>query len=74
MGFYSQYFGNHGAELCGKYRHVLPIIIDSQRLDHMELNRGAKKSINQAEAVWLRILAALLLMSTMSFVLAEILN
>lgn len=35
---------------------------------------GAKESINQAEAALFRLLAALLFMSTMSFVLAEILN
>lgn len=35
---------------------------------------GAKESINRTEAVWFKILSALLLMSTMSFVLAEVIN
>ena len=37
-------------------------------------NSGAKESINRNEAGFFRILAALLLMSTISFVLAEVLN
>lgn len=37
-------------------------------------NGGAKESINRNEAAFFRILAALLFMSTMSFMLAEVLN
>ncbi|SDW09805.1 hypothetical protein SAMN05421781_0436 [Marinococcus luteus] len=51
-----------------------PLLLIANVLLIWNYTGGAKESINRNEAAFFRILAALLLMSTMSFVLAEIIN
>ncbi|WP_079476367.1 hypothetical protein [Marinococcus halophilus] len=63
-----------GQSYLGNTAMSFPLLLTVNLFLIWNYNGGAKESINKAEAVWFRILAALLLMSTISFVLAEVLN